>query len=755
DFSETAAFRPHLRIRRGQGPFSFTAPERLSSWRVSGSVLTREVQLGRFSEETVTRKELMVRVEMPRFFREGDESALKAVVHNETDSELSGSLALSVLRDSDTVASSFGLKDLERSFTVKPHSLEAFTWKVTAPRELGSYTVRAVARSGEKVDAEERNLPVLPSRQRLIDSLVVALNGDASKLLSLKSLTDKDKSRQDELVQLQIDPQLALTVLNSLPFLVHYPHECVEQTLHRYVPLAIVNSLYLRHPAIAKAASKIPKRSTLTPAWDKDDPKRLMRLMETPWLQHSEGVKSYWPVLDLFDTAVVTREERDAMDRLKSSQLPEGGFPWFPGGKPDPYITLIVLAGLAEAQHYGVEVPQDMVERALRYLMGEMPKHLKPEEGEVALLLYASYVVTSFPQKLRALPAFMQAGRFAKSWLDFSDKHSDAMTQLGKAYAAYAYGKLGDKAKSGLYLDRAMDGSREDPITGVYWQPEKYSWLWYHDTVETHAFLLRTLQTLRPKDQRIPGMVQWLLFSRKGGEWKSTKASAAAIFTLLDFMKGRGALDKGDLYSVRWGDIAEDVQVAPDDWLGKPLRWTRSGADAAPAGLPTVEKKGPGLAFASLTHIYTTEKLAEQSENGLLNVGRKFYRRVKEGDSYHLKPLSSGDSVKVGDTVEIHLKINTRSQFEYVHLKDPRGAGFEAEELLSGWKWEQLGRYEEPRDSLTNFFVSWLPHGEYVLKYRVRPTTEGRYRVGAAVIQSMYAPEFAAHSSGFELKVTE
>ncbi|MEK7744903.1 MAG: alpha-2-macroglobulin family protein, partial [Elusimicrobiota bacterium] len=440
----------------------------------------------------------MVRVEMPRFFREGDESALKAVVHNETDSELSGSLALSVLRDSDTVASSFGLKDLERSFTVKPHSLEAFTWKVTAPRELGSYTVRAVARSGEKVDAEERDLPVLPSRQRLIDSLVVALNGDASKILSLRSLTEKDKSRQDELVQLQIDPQLALTVLNSLPFLVHYPHECVEQTLHRYVPLAIVNSLYRRHPAIAKAAAKIPKRLTLTPAWDKDDPKRLMRLMETPWLQHSEGVKSYWPVLDLFDTAVVTREEKDAMDRLKSSQLPEGGFPWFPGGRPDPYITLIVLAGLAEAQHYGVEVPQDMVERALRYLMGEMPKHLKPEEGEVALLLYASYVVTSFPQKLRALPAFMQAGRFAKSWLDYADKHSDAMTQLGKAYAAYAYGKLGDKAKSGLYLDRAMDGSREDPITGVYWQPEKYSWLWYHDTVETHAFLLRALQTLRP-----------------------------------------------------------------------------------------------------------------------------------------------------------------------------------------------------------------------------------------------------------------
>ena len=88
-----------------------------------------------------------------------------------------------------------------------------------------------------------------------------------------------------------------------------------------------------------------------------------------------------------------------------------------------------------------------------------------------------------------------------------------------------------------------------------------------------------------------------------------------------------------------------------------------------------------------------------------------------------------------------------------MHLKDPKGAGFEGEALTSGWRWDGLGRYEEPRDSLTNFFMDWLPQGEYVLKYRLRPTTPGTYRVGAAALQSMYAPEFAAHSSGLELIV--
>ena len=755
DFSETAFYKPQLRLKLGKAVFSFKAPERLTGWRIAGNVLTRDVKSGQFTAETVTRKDLMVRVEIPRFLREGDEAELKAVVHNETEEEMTGSVSLSILEGEDPARAQFGLKDAEQSFKAKPHGTSAHAWKVKAPSELKSFKIRAVARSGEKVDAEERDMPVLPSRQRVIDSLVAALNGDVVKKLAMKALGEKDETRIDELLQLQIDPQLALAVLNSIPFLVHYPYECVEQTLNRYVPLAVVHAVYKSYPALAKAAAKIPKRKTLTPAWEGDDPKRMTELVETPWLVHSRGVESVWPVVNMLDPVMVSMEKDDALKKLQESQLGDGGFPWFAGGRADPYMTLIVLAGFAEAQRYGVDAPPELVERAMRYVMSEIPRHLKPEEGEVSLLLYASYVVTSFPQKLRALPSAMAASKFAKAWLDFADKHSDAMTQIGKAYAAQAYFKLGDKAKAGLYLDRAMDGVREDPIAGAYWQPEKYSWLWYHDTLESHAFMLRTLQLMRPKDNAIPGLVQWMLFNRKGTEWKSTKASAAAVFALLDVLKARGALDKGDAYEVHWGRTVESVQIAPDDWLEKPLRWTKLGADIAGAGAPEVKKTGPGFAFASLTYIYSTEKAVEESEPGMLNVSRKFYRRMKEGDVYRLTPLKLGDTVKVGDDIEVQLKINTRSQFEYIQLKDPRGAGFEAEELLSGWKWDMLSRYEEPRDSLTNFFVSWLPHGEYVLKYQIKPTTAGKYRIGPAVMQSMYSPEFAAHSSGFELRVEE
>ncbi|MEE8424327.1 MAG: alpha-2-macroglobulin family protein, partial [Elusimicrobiota bacterium] len=387
DFSETAVFKPHLKLRNGVGVFSFKAPERLTSWRVSGHVLTRDVKFGEFSEEAVTRKELMVRVEMPRFFREGDQGTLKAVVHNESDAPMSGKVTLAVLEDGKPAASKLALKNLSRSFEVKPHGLQAFSWKIDVPTGITTFKVRTIARSGQKVDAEERELPIFPSRQRLIESLVAALNGDTTKTLTLKSLIDKDPSRRSEFLQLQVDPQLILIVMNSLPFLVHYPYECVEQTLNRYVPLAIVQAVYKKYPSIARAAKKIPKRTTITPAWEKDDPKRLTQLMESPWLQASKGRKSYRPIIDMFDEKVVAAQKKAAFEKLKAAQLSNGGFPWFPGGRADPYITLLVLAGFSEAQHYGVKAPDDMIRRALNYVMNEVPLHLKPEERHVALVL--------------------------------------------------------------------------------------------------------------------------------------------------------------------------------------------------------------------------------------------------------------------------------------------------------------------------------------------------------------------------------
>ncbi|MFC1646024.1 alpha-2-macroglobulin [Candidatus Omnitrophota bacterium] len=752
-FADTAFFKPHIvTLKDGIGAFSFTAPEQLTSWRIKLFAFTKDVKEGTLIEEAVTKKDLMVRADLPRFFREKDKGTVTAIVHNESDKPLEGELFIEITEDGKKINEKLKLKDNRKVFKVGPHSLATYNWMIEIPEGISTYKVRVVAVAGELSDAEERELPILPSRQRLIESALITLSGSQTK--DLKITLKDDPTRINESMVLQIDPQLALSILNTMPFLVEYPHQCVEQILNKYVPLSIINEVYKKYPAIQRAVSKIPDRKTPTPPWEKNDPSRLIELMETPWVWQSEGRPTPWPIIDLLDPKIVAEQKEINFNKLKSAQLANGAFPWWPGGKPDPYMTLYVLAGLAEARRYEVDVPKDMIQKALRYVNKKIPLLLKAEERELSIVSFAAYVVTSFSPK--EYPEAKKGHKAAKSWVVFLEKHIRAMTPLGKAYLSFTYMRLGDKKKAEELLDMAMDGAREDPIAGVYWTPEKYSWVWYSDSVEKHAFFLRTLQELRPDDERIDGMVQWLLFSRKGTVWKSTKASVAAVYALLDYLNQRGALASDETFKVKWGEKTYSEVVKADDWLDEPIRWQEAGFEITPQmSKAVIEKEGPGLAFASMTWTYSTDQIPEASTPGMLELKRKFYRRVKEGDDYHLKPIKSGEEISVGDQIEVQLKINTRSQFEYMHLKDLKAAGFEAETLLSGWKYDPLSFYEEPRDSLTNFFISWLPHGEYILRYRLRPTKPGVYRVGAATLQSMYAPDMTAHSSGFIIKVVE
>ena len=143
------------------------------------------------------------------------------------------------------------------------------------------------------------------------------------------------------------------------------------------------------------------------------------------------------------------------------------------------------------------------------------------------------------------------------------------------------------------------------------------------------------------------------------------------------------------------------------------------------------------------------------AEAGVISsVNRTYFRRESKGDSVTLHPIADGSSIAVGDELEVQLSITSKHSLEYVQLRDPRAAGFEPLSTRSGPKWNLgISWYEETRDSGTNFFFERLPHGEYTFKYRVRAATEGTFKAGPAVLQSVYAPEFVAYSAGRLLKV--
>jgi uncharacterized protein YfaS (alpha-2-macroglobulin family) len=301
-----------------------------------------------------------------------------------------------------------------------------------------------------------------------------------------------------------------------------------------------------------------------------------------------------------------------------------------------------------------------------------------------------------------------------------------------------------------------MDSAKTAEDQGTFWAPEDRAWLWYNDTIETHAFAIRTEMELIPDDPKLDGLVLWIFLNKKMNHWKSTRATAEVIYSLAHYLKKTGQLGIREDATVTVGNQKTVFVFEPDQYTGKKNQIVIPGEKVDPKSTSsiTVEKTSAGHLFASATWHFSTEKLPDEERGDYLRLTRTYFKRVNTGKEFELQPLREGATLVPGDEVEVHLSLTSKHPMEYVHLRDPRGAGFEPSSNISRHKWDLgLFWYEEIRDSGTNFFFEHIPQGEYTFKYRIRAATAGTFKVAPATVQPMYAPEFAAYSAGAALKI--
>ena len=768
DFSETAFWRPQfLTGADGTARLEFTVPDSVTSWNVWVHAVSKELLSGSTHREARSVKDLMIRPNMPRFLREGDQAALKVTVNNASERDLTGTVQLAIV-DAETerdVAAELGLKptDLARPFQASKGGAATLTFNLTAPKRLRQLSLRATAVSGALSDGELRPLPILPSRMHLTQSRFVTLHDKDKRTLDFPEMATVDPTRIDDQLVVTVDAQLFTTVLQALPYLINYPYECTEQTLNRFLSSAIVSSVFRDFPAVAKMAKELSARSTPLQRFDAADPNRKMAMEETPWLAASRGEgddkDGKNTPANVLDPKIAAAQRASALAKLRKAQLPSGAFPWFPGGPEDPYMTLYIMYGFAKAAEFKVDVPKDIVQHGWEYLAAEFQKR----RGGKALaddasccwewLTFLNFAASAYPDATWTGGALSSDDR--KAILDTTFKHWKEHSPYLKGLLALTLKRAGRPADAKLVWDSVMDSAKTTRDQGTFWAPEDRSWLWYNDTIETQAFALRTLMELSPGDARKDGLAQWLLLNKKLNQWKSTRATAEVIYALVHYLKHENALGVPEDIKVTVGGKTTDLAFAPQRYTGNKNQIVVPGAAVGPqTATVTVEKETKGFAFASATWQFSTEKLPAQAQGDFFAVSRTYFRRENDGKEFVLVPLAEGAKVNVGDELEVHLSLRTKHAAEYVHLRDPRGAGFEPENAVSAYRWDLgVGYYQEIRDSGANFFFADLPVGEYPLAYRVRASMTGTFHVGPATVQSIYAPEFSAYSTGARLTV--
>ncbi len=794
DFAETAFWVPQLLTGDdGSVSFEFTVPDSVTEWNVWAHAVTQDLRGGAVHKTTRSVKELLVRPYLPRFLREGDAARIKVVVQNAGDEAFEGQLDFGLFAPltapadgSDTSPDTselgpsrladFGLTTADTrglDFQLDPGGSTTFTFPLVNPRGVGEVVVRAVARAGSFQDGEQRPLPLLPGRIHLIQSRFATLHSGAGEsarrelhfadLAAQASSASTDPTMLQEQLVVTLDAQLFYGVLQALPYLVDYPYECTEQTLNRFVSTGILSTLYGDYPAVARMAEQLSSRDTVFEAWDGPDPNRALALEETPWVQMAQGGGEVpYDLLNVLDPRRTGQLRQAALAKLREAQTAQGGFPWWPGGPPSTYITLYLLDGFSRALEFGVEVPKDMVVRAWgymkRYWDRELVEQLKQGKASPHILTYMSYVLSSYPDASWTGNNFTDGDRATMLAAAFESWKNNSPRL--KAYLSLALHRADRTEDARLVFDSILDSARTTEDEGTFWAPEDRAWLWYNDTVESHAFVLRALLELQPDNELRHGLVQWLFLNKKLNHWKSTRATAEAIYGLVHYLQAEDLLAVREAVQVRIGDRQRDFEFDPDTFTGKGVQWQLEGDEIDPATDSTivVEKDTPGFLFASATWHFSTETPPKEARGNFFHVERAYFKRERSGSGggsdWVLRPLADGTRVEIGDQVEVQVSLRSKHAAEYVHLRDPRPAGFEPETLSSGVQWDLgIWWYEEVRDSGTNFFFERLPVGEYTFKYRLRATTAGSFQAAPAQVQSMYAPEFVAYSAGGRVEI--
>ena len=758
-FDETAFWQPHLLTGPdGSAVVEFTVPDSVTGWRVFVHGVTRDLMGGSLEKEALTVKELMVRPYLPRFFREGDQAELRVVVNNAAEASLSGSVSLEIFDPAtdEHLAPAFGLpaSGPPLPFDAKAGGGSAVVFSLSAPARVGTVAFKVTAKAGALSDGELRPLPVLPGRMHLVQSRFATLKEGIPRELSFPDLAKADDpTRINEQLVVTVDAQLFYGLLEALPYLINYPYECTEQTLNRFLSTGILTSLYNKYPQVARMAEALSKRETPYETFDAADPNRKMSMEETPWLSTARGGEDAgYGVENVLDPRVAKAQREASLAKLLKAQTSLGAFPWWPGGPPSPYMTLYIVHGFSRAVEFGVDVPKDPVVRAFDYLhrhfLDEVVRRMMAEDVGWEFVTFLNYALSNYPDSSWTGGVFTDEER--KKMLDFSFRHWKQHSPYLKGYLALTLKRMGRAQDAVLVWDSVMDSAKTTPDEGTSWAPEDRGWLWYNDRIETHAFALRTLMELRPKDVRSEGLVQWLFLNKKLNHWKSTRATSEVVYSVAYFLKTTGALGVRETVLVDACNTQTTFTFEPDKYTGKKNQVVIPGDKLSPAcATVRARKDGKGIAFASATWHFSTEKMPEKGEGDLFGVERSYFRRVKTGDEVVLKPLAEGAPLAVGDEIEVQLSIRARHPAEYVHLRDPRPSGCEPVTLTSGYKWDLgLVRYEEIRDSGTNLFMEWLPQGEYTLKHRLRCAMAGTFKAAPATLQSMYAPEFEAYSAG-------
>jgi uncharacterized protein YfaS (alpha-2-macroglobulin family) len=285
----------------------FRLPDNLTTWRATARAVTSDTKVGVTNSKVISRKDVILRLETPRFITQGDTVTLSGIVHNYLKQPKSTQISISV-NGAQLVGPA------QKTVTIEQQGDHRLDWKVTAT-QTGPVTLLAKALTNTESDAVQLTLDVVP--RGLHETKVerwVTTDETAEQQFSLELPATADLNSRR--LRMEVTPSIAGTLFGALDYLTTFPYGCTEQTMSSFLPNIIVS--------------------------------RTLKEFRSTSIRNNNDLQA---------------KVEHGRNRLYAFQHDDGGWGWWKDDKTDPYMTAYVVNGLTLAKQAGYEVDDDRLAR--------------------------------------------------------------------------------------------------------------------------------------------------------------------------------------------------------------------------------------------------------------------------------------------------------------------------------------------------------------------------------------------------------
>ena len=715
--------------KNGNAKVSFKIPDNLTTWRTTVRGVTKSTDVGQQTDKIISRKDVLIRMETPRFFREGDEMTVSTIVHNYLDEKKKTKITFNAdnvkLIGSEVNSKGYGSKINKGKngvyeIVIDKNGELRIDWTVRVDNPIGEAKLKAEALTNEESDALELKVPILPQGIRETNPLVSDFD-DYNKTEELTFNIPGDVDLRTARLEFNMSPSLAGTIIKALDDLVGYPYGCVEQTMSRFLPTIIVANTFK----------------------DIDAPLKYSTIEELPKMVEA-GLK-----------------------RLYNFQHDDGGWGWWTNDKTHPYMTAYVIYGMTLAKNAEYPVDNSVYLRGVNNLRQQIEKSDDIDETTLSFMLYSTATAMKY-----------SSGDYSDVNRRIEKLLKSDLNPYSLALLTVALKDIGNNSLASATADK-LKRMVHSETRFAYWGGKEWHYRWQDDKVQTTAFVLKAILKTDPQSDLIGKTVRWLLQQKQGFSWRSTQETAVVIFALADYLKTTNELNPDYNISVYVnGEQITSRHFTKEDIFKESKTFNVSGLkdNILRKGKNEIKivKNGNGkLYFSGINQFYTKNPSASAGVNGF-GVKREYYllkpEQMKDRIIYQKIPLK-GEAVS-GENILVKTYVDTKdNDLQYFILEDMLPSGFEVVKddqnfeiegennykyygdlYYRPWRWFYADK--EYRDEKVAFFVTNVNH-RMEFSYIIKAQMPGEYEVPAAQAYLMYYPEVGGNSSTYNIDVRD